>query len=117
MIMENTNDMESLTLQSVLEAFNAPLNEEQSWAIAYQCAIQLQKQWEDCPTECFRFNGIHSVDVQKDGTVTIRSNTGSTGKFGFDVEQEGPALGVKTTRVFTSIKKGIVQSRILKLLC
>lgn len=78
MIMENTNDIESLALQSVLEAFNAPLNEEQAWAIAYQCATNLQKQWNESPELCFRFNGIHSVDVHKDGSVTIKSHSGST---------------------------------------
>lgn len=33
---------ENLTLQRVLEAFNAPINEEQAWAVCYQCARHLR---------------------------------------------------------------------------
>ena len=34
----NDLKMEALTLQSILEAFNAPINEEQAWAVCFQCA-------------------------------------------------------------------------------
>ena len=30
-----------LTLQGILEAFNAPINEEQAWAVCFQCAGHL----------------------------------------------------------------------------
>lgn len=32
---------ENLSLQRILEAFNAPINEEQGWAVCYQCAVYL----------------------------------------------------------------------------
>lgn len=34
--------MENITLQQILEAFCAPINEEQAWAVCYQCARNLQ---------------------------------------------------------------------------
>lgn len=34
--------MENLSLQKILEAFNSPINEEQAWAVCYQCAKYLK---------------------------------------------------------------------------
>jgi len=33
--------MNGVPLQKILEAFNAPINEEQAWAVCYQCARYL----------------------------------------------------------------------------
>jgi len=69
--------MEKLTLQAILGAFNNPLNEEQAWAICYKCARFLQDLWKQSPAECFRFNGLHAVQLGKDGSVLdIRGGDG-----------------------------------------
>ena len=70
--------MEGMTLQTILEAFNNPLNEEQAWAVCYQCARCLQNQWQVSPAECFRFGGLPAVELGKDGTVV--SIRGADGK-------------------------------------
>jgi len=43
--------MNELSLLTILEAFNAPLTEEQAWALCYQCATKLlkDKPYVDCP--------------------------------------------------------------------
>ena len=61
--------MEKLTLLNVLEAFNAPVNEEQAWAICYQCAKHLQANWNEIPKDCFKFNEVQAVEIGKDGSI------------------------------------------------
>ncbi len=57
------------TLQNVLESFNAPLNEEQAWAVCHQCAKYLANEWNTNASDCCRFNGVQSVQMGKDGVV------------------------------------------------
>lgn len=64
-----------ISLQGILEGFNAPVNEEQAWALFYQCADFLQQQWER--SHCFTFSGLNSVKLSKDGLVSeILPNSG-----------------------------------------
>ena len=70
--------MDNVTLLKVLEGFNAPLNEEQAWAVCFQCAKHLASKWEGSPMECHAFKDVQSVLLAKDGSVSIRSE--STGK-------------------------------------
>ena len=61
--------MDSPTLQNILEAFNAPLNEEQAWAICHQCAKYLENEWDRNSSKCCRFNGVQSVQIGKEGII------------------------------------------------
>lgn len=61
--------MSCTTLQNVLESFNAPLNEEQAWAVCYQCGKYLENDWNKNAPSCFKFNGVESVALGKDGVV------------------------------------------------
>ena len=83
---EHRNDrifgtMEGLSLHNILDAFNNPLNEEQAWAICYQCARFLQNQWQQSPAECRLFGGLHAVELAKDGSVlAIRGADGESAR-------------------------------------
>ena len=39
--------MSNMKLQTILEAFNAPLTEEQAWALCYQCSTKIQNDQAD----------------------------------------------------------------------
>ena len=62
--------MDKITLQNVLSVFDAPLNEEQAWAICFQCAVFLNHKWKTSPAECHRFKRVNSIHIDKDGHVT-----------------------------------------------
>ena len=66
------------TLKHILESFNAPLNEEQAWGICYQCAKFLENQWIKNTQSCFKFNGVESVALGKDGVVQSVVSTSGT---------------------------------------
>ncbi|XP_072013667.1 protein spire homolog 1-like isoform X2 [Amphiura filiformis] len=62
-----------ITLGKILDAFNGPLNEEQAWALCHQSAKFLgQSLCEDGDKKRdFNLDGIDSVSLRKDGTVSI----------------------------------------------
>ena len=72
-----------MTLHEILEAFAAPVNEEQAWGICYQCAKCLQQKWQDSPKDCFPFTGINNVELTKDGNVNFLPGTSIVGKYRF----------------------------------
>ena len=63
--------MDVLSLDKVLEVFNVPINEEQAWAVCYQCAKWLEADWEQSGEGgCFRLEGLKSVLLHRDGAVS-----------------------------------------------
>ena len=66
--------MDKIPLKDVLEVFSVPLNEEQAWAVCFQCAKYLQEEWTKTPAQCVIFKGIESVIMCRDGTIE-RSGT------------------------------------------
>ncbi|XP_078689423.1 protein spire homolog 1-like isoform X45 [Branchiostoma floridae x Branchiostoma belcheri] len=70
------------TLEEILRAFGAPINEEQAWAMCYQCAKSLQDDWRRCRKECFQFTGGEGVALRKDGSVgAVRTDTSGPVRF------------------------------------
>lgn len=68
--------METSNLQDILEGFNAPINEEQTWAVCYQCANFLRHEWNK--SHCFTFAKLQCIELSKDGTVSkINPSSGS----------------------------------------
>ena len=61
--------MEELNLSNILEAFNSAINEEQAWAVLYQCCKYLQSEWQTNPSGCHALNGLASLELNKDGFV------------------------------------------------
>ena len=83
--------MERITLKEVLELFNIPLNEEQAWALCFQCAKYIRDNWpndRDSRPQCGVFTGIQSAILYKDGTtegVDPLPTTGNTTTRGFGI--------------------------------
>ena len=62
--------MEESNLLNILEAFNAAINEEQAWAVCYQCCKYFESQWQKDPGECFALSGLETLILNKDGIVS-----------------------------------------------
>uniref|UniRef100_A0A3Q0R280 KIND domain-containing protein n=1 Tax=Amphilophus citrinellus TaxID=61819 RepID=A0A3Q0R280_AMPCI len=59
---------ESLSLEEILRLYNQPINEEQAWAVCYQCCRTLAKEHRAAPR---RISGPGDVRIQKDGSVRM----------------------------------------------
>ncbi|KAK3604369.1 hypothetical protein CHS0354_029355 [Potamilus streckersoni] len=72
-------DTNFLSLQDVLHGFNSSINEEQAWAVCYQCSVYfLSVESHDKYKEIYYYGNV-AIQVRKDGEVFIDSapNTGS----------------------------------------
>ncbi|KAL3859092.1 hypothetical protein ACJMK2_009325 [Sinanodonta woodiana] len=72
-------DTNFLSLQDVLHGFNSSINEEQAWAVCYQCSIYfLSVESPDKYKEIYYYGNV-AIQVRKDGDVFIDSapNIGS----------------------------------------
>lgn len=71
--------MSELSLQAVLEAFGAPLTEEQAWALCYQCTAKLlkDKSHGDRSTCQEEVTKTHSRKADNDGHRRTLFNTRS----------------------------------------
>ncbi|XP_043543665.1 protein spire homolog 1-like isoform X3 [Chiloscyllium plagiosum] len=76
----DSHDPESqeLSLEHILKLYNQPLNEEQAWAVCYQCCSSLQRQRRPGDPQPFpgRLSGTRAVILQRDGNISIRSEAG-----------------------------------------
>ncbi|XP_076449610.1 protein spire homolog 1-like isoform X2 [Babylonia areolata] len=68
-----TSDDGLLSFSEILRYFNNPINEEQAWAVCYQCAqFNLREQSQEKHQDLYEY-GLQSVCVNRDGEVHIRS--------------------------------------------
>lgn len=79
---------DEVSLQEILTLYNQPINEEQAWAVCYQCCRTLAQKHRrrsaksagassvDCPR---RIDGPGDVKIGRDGTVKLHSDD-SAGK-------------------------------------
>lgn len=86
--METDDGAAAVSLEEILKLYNQPINEEQAWAVCYQCCrtlaqIQRRKSLKsagasgtDWPR---RIEGAGDVMIWRDGTVKLHF-TGSPGK-------------------------------------
>lgn len=86
--METDDGAAAVSLEEILKLYNQPINEEQAWAVCYQCCrtlaqIQRRKSLKsagasaiDCPR---RIEGAGDVMIWRDGTVKLHFG-GSAGK-------------------------------------
>uniref|UniRef100_A0A4W5PRL8 KIND domain-containing protein n=1 Tax=Hucho hucho TaxID=62062 RepID=A0A4W5PRL8_9TELE len=51
-----------LSLEEILMLYSQPINEEQAWAVCYQCLVDTPK----------RIEGPRDVRIQKDGAVKLQ---------------------------------------------
>lgn len=82
---------EELPLEEILRLYNQPINEEQAWAVCYQCCRKLAKDhrsWRSSSAAAGassaaaprRISGPADVRVQKDGSVRVEYQ-GCEGKY------------------------------------
>ncbi|XP_059832515.1 protein spire homolog 1-like isoform X5 [Hypanus sabinus] len=72
-----------LSLEQILRLYNQPLNEEQAWAVCYQCCCTLRRHRQslaDAPNAqghrfWGRLNGASAVLLHRDGNISIRADS------------------------------------------
>ncbi|XP_064409622.1 protein spire homolog 1-like isoform X2 [Latimeria chalumnae] len=82
---------DELVLEEILKLYNQPINEEQAWAVCYQCCSFLGRR-ESPGGECGRpvgrrrrrLESAAEIRICRDGTIAaaVQPETGSTGKSG-----------------------------------
>ncbi|XP_072291907.1 protein spire homolog 2 [Eucyclogobius newberryi] len=63
------SDLQELSLEAVLKSYEQPINEEQAWAVCFQCCSGLRPPHPPCPVI------LSSILLHRDGTVTLRQQT------------------------------------------
>ncbi|XP_052816730.1 uncharacterized protein LOC128243175 isoform X2 [Mya arenaria] len=66
------SSQEFVCLKDVLHSFNNSINEEQAWAVCYQCAQYFS---QNPSQECFRdiyYYGIAAIRISKDGDLKVK---------------------------------------------
>ncbi|XP_053570874.1 protein spire homolog 1 isoform X2 [Bombina bombina] len=66
---------DSFSLGEILDLYNQPINEEQAWAVCYQCCGALQKRRES-GSHGIKLSGASDIRIRRDGTVSISSGAG-----------------------------------------
>ncbi|XP_074510701.1 protein spire homolog 1 isoform X5 [Sebastes fasciatus] len=83
--------VEGLSLEDILRLYNQPINEEQAWAVCYQCCRTLAKGHRSSRSSAaaagapsavapMRISGPGDVRIQKDGSVRLE-HQGCEGKY------------------------------------
>ncbi|XP_068955710.1 protein spire homolog 1 isoform X1 [Petaurus breviceps papuanus] len=71
---------DSLSLEEILRLYNQPINEEQAWAVCYQCCGSLRAA-AGAPRR--RVEAPAQIRVWRDGTVTLAPGPGAAGTLGY----------------------------------
>ncbi|XP_032645525.1 protein spire homolog 1 isoform X1 [Chelonoidis abingdonii] len=78
---------DALSLEQILRLYNQPINEEQAWAVCYQCCGSLRAQARRRDTPAARAEAASQVRIWKDGAVTLEPPSGASspvaGKSGY----------------------------------
>ncbi|KAL1255907.1 hypothetical protein QQF64_013968, partial [Cirrhinus molitorella] len=72
--MDCTDGEDELCLEEILTLYSQPINEEQAWAVCYQCCrwlTQKQRRKETGGSPPGRIVGPGDVRIRKDGTVKL----------------------------------------------
>uniref|UniRef100_A0A8C2AQ03 Spire-type actin nucleation factor 1a n=2 Tax=Cyprinus carpio TaxID=7962 RepID=A0A8C2AQ03_CYPCA len=80
--MDCTDGEDELCLEEILTLYSQPINEEQAWAVCYQCCrwlTQKQRRKETGGSPPGRIAGPGDVRIRKDGTVKLHQQS-SPGK-------------------------------------
>ncbi|XP_048829324.1 protein spire homolog 2 isoform X2 [Brienomyrus brachyistius] len=80
--VRDLSDPRELSLEEVLKSYEQPINEEQAWAVCYQCCSRFSKPLSAASFRApARVKDPSSILLHRDGTVTLRadpSHDGST---------------------------------------
>uniref|UniRef100_A0A8C6XQG7 Spire type actin nucleation factor 2 n=1 Tax=Naja naja TaxID=35670 RepID=A0A8C6XQG7_NAJNA len=77
---------EELSLEEVLKAYEQPVNEEQAWAVCFQCCRR-HRRWGPAG----RLRDTADLRLHKDGAVSARGEFGEAGEWGGARGEWGPA--------------------------
>lgn len=86
---------ECLSLEEILRLYSQPINEEQAWAVCYQCCRTLARRhrsWRGSSAAAasaaapMRISGPGDVRIQKDGSVRVE-HQGCEGNASFQPER------------------------------
>ncbi|XP_067140574.1 protein spire homolog 1-like isoform X2 [Centruroides vittatus] len=67
-----------ISLSAILGSFNAPISEEQAWAVCFQTSRCLKKIWEE-KVPCFCLTNTAQIFIQRDGQVSRKTATYTSG--------------------------------------
>lgn len=66
---------EALSLEEILRLYNQPINEEQAWAVCYQCCASLRARARRGETPAVRLGAAAAhLRVWRDGAVTLEQD-------------------------------------------
>ncbi|XP_033923502.1 protein spire homolog 1 isoform X3 [Melopsittacus undulatus] len=65
---------EALSLEEILRLYNQPINEEQAWAVCYQCCGSLRARARRGETPVARLGATAHLRVWRDGAVTLEQD-------------------------------------------
>ncbi|XP_063779499.1 protein spire homolog 1 isoform X4 [Pseudophryne corroboree] len=69
-------DGRSLSLEEILDLYNQPINEEQAWAVCYQCCASMRAGESG---QRHRIAGASEIRIRRDGAVSISQSCGPGG--------------------------------------
>lgn len=69
----------SLSLEEILRLYNQPINEEQAWAVCYQCCGSLRVADAGRSQRCPRVRSAAQIRIWNDGAVTLAPAAGDAG--------------------------------------
>uniref|UniRef100_A0A8C6XW97 Spire type actin nucleation factor 1 n=1 Tax=Naja naja TaxID=35670 RepID=A0A8C6XW97_NAJNA len=65
---------EALSLEEILKLYNQPINEEQAWAVCYQCCRSLRSGGRRGESLTCRVESPGDIRIWRDGTVTLNGS-------------------------------------------
>ncbi|XP_075069373.1 protein spire homolog 1 isoform X2 [Mixophyes fleayi] len=68
-------DGRSLSLEEILDLYNQPINEEQAWAVCYQCCASMRAGSGETGKRR-KITGASEIRIRRDGAVTISQSSG-----------------------------------------
>lgn len=77
---------DELSLEEILLLYNQPINEEQAWAVCYQCCGSLRDAVASSSQPCHRVRSAGQIRIWRDGAVTLVPVTSNA-------EEPTPAAG------------------------
>lgn len=89
-IMDSDDESDELSLEEILMLYNQPINEEQAWAVCYQCCRSLAEGHRRRNSKSAgvvalgrarRIEGPGDVKIYKDGVVRLLCQGSGPGKF------------------------------------
>lgn len=95
-----------LSLEEVLKSYEQPVNEEQAWAVCYQCCSGLRVPRPPARTAT-RVKDPSSILLHRDGTVSLQPGPGNSGRTSVrhrPSRRSGPSLRSKQNSIRKKVK-------------